>query len=119
MLSLAPPKEAIGPIKTGWPWIIVVPFLYFSIAIFASRSRLIDAWMAYSSYGVPQQFVSWIKPTVFAAAFFIATGIAGFIFTYINTQNFGGYVASGFTFSAGVGVLAAYLFSLVYPPRLI
>lgn len=114
-LPAAPPTQPKGDIANDWPWFVAMPFFFFAVVLFLRRKHVFA--LATALYGA--EFLAVLRPTLLAFSAFITLGVAGMLFTHFSTQSFGGYVMSGFAMSAGLGVLAAYLLSRRFPPRLI
>jgi hypothetical protein len=103
---------------------LLFPFAFFSPTAFSQRKyyafdvqwirNMVDAEWGVGSY---DRFISRLRPTALFIFGCLLSGTTG-VSTYLTTQTPSGYPIGGFFLSAGLGVLAAFLLSIRFPPRL-
>ncbi len=123
----AVPQEPYLPLAAAEnmaPFLLLAPFAFFLPAAFFQRKRpfgnsAVRNWVDRKwGLGTHDKFIARLRPATLFMLAFLTLGVTGVISTYASTQSFEAYISSGFFLSAGLGLLVAYLLSLIFPPRL-
>jgi hypothetical protein len=125
--GLALPQAPDAPMPFDiWLVILIVAFALFLLAPFLQRRthmfeigplrNLVDGKWGAGTYAA---FIAGLRPVLLFMLAGLILGGTGLISTYSTTQSASAYFHSGFFLSAGLGLLSAYLLSLVFPPELV
>lgn len=104
---------------------LIGPFLFFVLAAFFQRHNLFSWPMVTRAIdsrfgdGTFARFLTQLKPVTLFMLACLVLGGTGLLSTHLSTKHPGAYVLSGFFFSGGLGLMAAYLLSIKFPPRLV
>ena len=111
------PHGAFGPPP---PWIHVAFAIFAFAAAFFQRhpSRRERGWFGFKFWSGIE---TWLKERLRVVSLMMVgsllLGVTGLVTTYFSTKSSTAYSQSAFFISVGLGLLAAYLLSLRYPPR--
>jgi len=122
-----PSSPLVQQIQLDWFGLmaLVLPFLFFLIAAFFQRhkqftypviTKTVDATFGSGAFA---RFISRFRPVTLFMLGCVTAGVTGLVSTHLTTQATGAYIVAGFFASGRLGLLAAYLLSIRFPPRLI
>jgi hypothetical protein len=119
MGPLPPVVEKQAAFIVLFPFAVGLPLAFFQRRRYAFDvpwiRKLVDSKWGSGTY---DGFFARLRPVALFMLTCLILGVTGMASTVATTQSFSAYVQSGLFLSAGLGLLAAYLLSIRFPPRL-
>jgi hypothetical protein len=110
---------------------LILPLIFFAFAVaggFFQRHKTVDSTLlgrlviasidAVTAKGTADDFFNRLRFFALLTASALIGGFIGLIATILTTGNGAAYFSSAMTLACGLGLLAAHLLSLRFPPRL-